>query len=242
MRVAILGTAPSSRALAPFDNPDWEIWACSPSNSTDGTLPRVTRWFELHALSDLRQERWKSWVKPYVDALNAKSCSVYMQEKNELVPKAEVFPVDVLTKTYGRRFFTSSIAWMIAFALHEGATEIGIYGVDMCAASEYEFERPGCQYFIDLARTLGVTVTIPPQSDLGGPTPLYGFGDANPIVIRLKEHAHVLRGRIATAKQRIAQIEGEKVHLTGEINHLEGALEENIYVRRTWFAWSGPDS
>jgi hypothetical protein len=30
MNVILLGTAPSSMRLAPFGNPEWEIWACSP--------------------------------------------------------------------------------------------------------------------------------------------------------------------------------------------------------------------
>src|SRR5215467_5742575 len=31
-KVAIIGTAPSSRMLAPFNDPTWDIWVCSPGN------------------------------------------------------------------------------------------------------------------------------------------------------------------------------------------------------------------
>ncbi len=44
MKVCILGGAPSSVALAPF-NSDWQIWACSPQMYQ---LPRVNVAFELH--------------------------------------------------------------------------------------------------------------------------------------------------------------------------------------------------
>jgi hypothetical protein len=29
-KIAVMGSAPSSVALAPFGDPSWEIWGCSP--------------------------------------------------------------------------------------------------------------------------------------------------------------------------------------------------------------------
>src|SRR5713226_4715918 len=46
LKIAMIGTAPSSRMLAPFNDPSWKIWACSPGNMN--ALPRVDTWFELH--------------------------------------------------------------------------------------------------------------------------------------------------------------------------------------------------
>src|SRR3990167_6788901 len=31
-KIAVIGTAPSSRMLAPFNDPSWKIWSCSPGN------------------------------------------------------------------------------------------------------------------------------------------------------------------------------------------------------------------
>ena len=39
LKVALIGTAPSSRMLAPFNDPSWTIWACSPGNQN--ILPRA---------------------------------------------------------------------------------------------------------------------------------------------------------------------------------------------------------
>jgi hypothetical protein len=239
MKVAIVGAAPSSRGLAPFDDPDWKIWTCSPGNRI--VMKRVDAWFELHALIDLESERWKPWVTPYSEYLRTLTCPVYMQGETPLVPGAKVFPANELVAEFGSNFFTSSVAWMIAFAIRSGAREIAIYGVDMEAGSEYDYERPGCQYFIQEARKRGITVTIPPQSSLGAPVPLYGYGDANPIATKLKEHCYELRGRIAGLDQKLADLDAERANLTNERAHLQGAIEENIYMRRSWLAWSGPD-
>ena len=46
-KIAILGTAPSSMALAPFKDPAWSIWACSPGAfpicADNGHAPRRER-------------------------------------------------------------------------------------------------------------------------------------------------------------------------------------------------------
>ena len=49
-KVAIVGGA-NTRRLAPYADDTWEIWAYS---SLRLTTPRITRWFEMHALEDLR--------------------------------------------------------------------------------------------------------------------------------------------------------------------------------------------
>lgn len=242
MKVAIVGAAPSSRSLAPFASPDWEIWCCSPGNM--GKMPRVTAWFELHAVVDLRMPRWAEWVDPYCAFLRAASFPVYMQEANELVPNAVAFPHRELARQYGGAPLTSSIAWMMAYALDvdQGATEIALFGVDMAASTEHDYERPGCQYFIRHARDRGIKVHIPPQSDLDATAPLYGIGDSNPMATRLKAHWYEMQDRITQGDSRLAELEAEKAHLLQVRRHLEGAMEENVYVRRTWLAWSGPDT
>ena len=157
MKVAILGTVPNSKMLAPFDDEGYEIWVCSPGNR-GGVIPRVTRWFELHGVIDMYGPENNDWRGPYFDWLKTQSFPVYMQEPNDLLPQAKVFPRDDLLKEFGRfgRInFTSSISWMIGYAMHLKAEEIGIYGVDM-AATEEAYEEARRQ----LAR-----LNVPPVSD-----------------------------------------------------------------------------
>ncbi len=165
-----------------------------------------------------------------------------MQEVNAFVPKAVVFPKDELLADFGRvSFFTSTASWMLAKAIYDKVDEIGLYGLDMTAASEWEYERPGAQYFIKVARDRGIKVIIPSQSDIDVPVPLYGYGDSDPIAVKMIEHGHELRGRIAEFDRRIAQLDHERAQAVINRAHLTGALENNIHIRRAWFAWSGPD-
>lgn len=46
--IAILGSNPANVMDAPFGDPGWLIYACSPHNVEHRTLPRVDQWFEVH--------------------------------------------------------------------------------------------------------------------------------------------------------------------------------------------------
>src|SRR6185369_4436947 len=51
-RIALLGSAPSSIRLAPFKDPSWTIWACSPgvypTLAMERTFQPGDAYFELH--------------------------------------------------------------------------------------------------------------------------------------------------------------------------------------------------
>lgn len=238
LQVAIVGAAPSSRMLAPFKDETWEIWACSAGNTK--ALPRITQWFELHDLVDLTSERWSSWCVEYLEILRNAKYKVWMHS-NEVVPNAEAFPKDALVEKWPDAPFTSSFAWMMAKAIYDGATKISVYGVDLTAGMEYEYERPGAQYWISWARQAGIEVFIPAESDLGYAIPLYGFDDAQPAARKLKCQCYELRARIADMDAQTEALQRRISTIVQERQQLKGALNQAIYFRRTFLAWSGPD-
>lgn len=228
MKVAIVGTVPVSRVLAPYEDQSWEIWPCSPGNR--GQIPRVTKWFELHAIVSLRAPENAQWAQPYFAFLNEGQFPVYMQEKNDLVKQATVFPRDRLLEKFGRNWFTSSVAWMMAFAIDQmgPGDEIGIFGVDMAANEEhYSAQRAGCVHFIELAKAKGIKVSIPMESCLGMGTPLYGYDQAS----RFGRKLYV---REMECRNQIANLEGQLQRIRDELNYMRGALEDIQYTRRTF--------
>jgi hypothetical protein len=64
-KIAIMGSHPLTKMQAPFDDPDWKIWACSPHNFEKERLPRVDEWFENHvpAGDDERQGTLENWLQ-----------------------------------------------------------------------------------------------------------------------------------------------------------------------------------
>jgi len=243
MKIALLGSAPSSVKLAPFVDPTWQIWGCSP-----GLYPlarRLDEWFELHRWEPPvlgRHDQQVPWFTPEYVGWMVGLPVVWMVKKVPEIPGAREIPWQALVDRYGPYFFTSSLAWMSAMAIERILTKrrhpeaaasdkhpdmIGYWGVDMAAGEEYGYQRAGCQYFVMVARSLGIEVVVPPQSDLLRPPGLYG----------VDEHLH---RRIKWAAKR-AELEFHKKDFentaTGALKHaayMQGALDTLTYMEQNW--------
>lgn len=237
MKVCLLGTAPSSRLTAPFDDESYEIWVCSAGNSQAAAPKRITKWFELHAICDMVGVENKGWSIPYYAWLRDQKFPVYMQEKNDYVPQAIVFPYRKLTERFGpnkekhlANWFTSSIAWMWAYALtmmHEG-DEVAVFGVDMAAAEEaYTAQKAGLHRFVELSYEMGVKVTIPFESCLGKTLPLYGYSEATPMGRKMQWRRHEMKSIRASLDNEIQQKMLQRAFF-------DGAIEGVEYDIRTW--------
>ena len=224
LKIALIGTAPSSRGLAPYDDPEWQIWACSPGNTGVGKLPRVDAWFEIH--SNLLWPECEAYGKPYIEWLKQQTFPIYMQDQR-LVPHAISLPIQELVTEFGKYFFTSSFAYMIAMAIKAGASEIALFGIDMASKDEYIKQRPGGHYFMQEAAKRGIKVSVPFESDLAQPPALYGYDDSTPFGRKM----HV---REKELQERIAGMKAERDKLNHGITYLEGALENMDYTKSIW--------
>jgi hypothetical protein len=222
LKVALIGTAPSSRMLAPFNDPSWKIWACSPGNMN--SLPRVDVWFELH--SNLLWPEHESYGRPYIEWLKQQAFPIYMQDQSQ-VPQAMTFPRDEMVAEFGDEFFTSSFAWMMALAIKAGASEIALYGVDMASRDEYIRQRPGFYYFKREAMRRGVKVSAPHESDIMQSPPLYAFVDSTPFGRKILARRQEVKGRIDS-------MVGQRDQLNNSITYLQGAQEDLDYFESIW--------
>ncbi len=222
MNIALIGSAPSSIHLAPYGNPDWEIWGCSPAVHFYG--PQMQRYFELH-----RWEPGQPWFsESYVKFLENFSGPVVMSEKVESVKNCILLPWQELVEKYGDYFFTSSLAWMMAMAIEEGAKKIGLWGVDMAATTEYHDQRMGCQYFAMIAKAKGIEVGVPPTSDLLRPAPLYGVCETSHAWIKQRQRAIELSERLKECRLTIKD-------KTEEMHFLLGAMDDQDWNLHSWF-------
>lgn len=219
-KIALLGAAPSSRKLAPFNDITWEIWACSPPNYD---APRVEAWFELH---NLDRKIGHTANAPYIQAL-IRHPRVYVAVPDSRLPKAIVYPYKEMIDKYGKYFFTSSLAWMMAMAIEQRPEKIGIWGVDMSAAEEYGYQRAGMHYFMMKAKEAGIKIMLPAQSDLLQPVPPYGFKEQWPMWWKQKARREELEGRLKNARDQIQNFRREEYIFAG-------ALDDMNYMDNTW--------
>lgn len=121
---------------------------------------RYTKLFEMHDRS-----LWERRGEEYLDLLKSSDVPIVMQQQYEDIPNSVPFPLQDAIVEFGD-YFNSSIAYMLALAILEGHDEIEIYGVDNLTDSEFAYERPCNEYFIGMAKGMGLDVKIAEGSHL----------------------------------------------------------------------------
>ena len=222
LKIALIGSAPSSIRNAPYHDESWQVWGCSPG--AYGVVPkgRSNVWWELH-----RYEPGAAWFSPEYCQFLEDHPRVMVAEKVPQIPNGETLPVDELVKKYSPYFFTSSVAWMMAVAIEMGATKIGLWGIDMAATEEYEAQRSGLHYFALIAAQKGIEVGVPPESDLFRPRFLYGVDEVTHSHVKLRVRRHELLSRKQDVATRLANAQQEAAFI-------EGALDDLNYMHMTW--------
>jgi hypothetical protein len=152
LKIAVIGLSPKTHDLAPWNDPDWQKYGLP---WDEGYWQRLDCGFEMHDSRLLASEHSRRKAD-YLDRLKELP-RLYMQAN---------YPFDDVAKTIGGYYFNSSIAYAMALAIHEGAEEIGVWGVDLVADEEYAYQRPNMEYLIGIARGRGIKVHIPDDSAL----------------------------------------------------------------------------
>lgn len=239
MKIALIGSAPSSIRLAPYSDPDYQIWACSPG--TYPVIPRCDKFFELHRPEFGvvgKAETQVPWFSPEYVAWMKMQKEVVMTYAHPDFPNSTTLPSQALQEKYGNYFFTSSLAWMMAMALDAieesrktrttpEVDAIGLWGVDMSHTTEYGAQRQGCQFFIQIANQLGIEIIVPNESDLLRPATLYGVVEHDHHHIKNTIRKRELETRLAVAKQNLEQCKHE-------VSFLQGAIDDITYQLDTW--------
>lgn len=217
MKVLILGTAISSLKGAPFGD-DWEIWGCGIAwQFTD----RVNRWFEMHNVDDLRKS--PELYGTHLTWLDSQETPTMVREPWKGIKNPEIYPIEEVVSNFGD-YFTSTVAYMIGYAMLKGATEIALLGVNMAWSEEYGEQRPGCEHLLGIAKGRGISITLPDTTDLLK-APLYAYTEPSAALAGLDSKLTSLR-REGTRRGIEAQNAREALLRN------EGAIEALEYTRR----------
>ena len=185
-KVAIVGFA-GTRDEAPYNDPEYEIWTV---NNLHNFVPRQDRIFQLH-------QRWEWQPAPgepryhgvdtekHVKYLQTCGIPVYGVDVYPDIPTSVRYPLETMIEEFGiprtghdtgkDAYFTNSISFMIALAIYEGFKVIEVYGVDMAVGTEYNEQRPSCEYYLGIAIGRGIEVKLPASADLLKSRFIYGF-------------------------------------------------------------------
>lgn len=211
-KICILGSAESTKDLAPFDDPSWEIWGLAWRYYDH---PRMDVCFDIHDPSMwheyVKPEIYGAWLQKPEDA-EGNPVDVYLLPHVAAeYTGSKPYPLDKAEQLMGRRYFTSSFSYMLAKAIIDGATEIAIFGVDLVSDEEYFEQRPAAEYLLGIAQAHGIKITIPEQSALLKASFIYGQEPAigeDPMSLRYIEKAKTYREKIQDLKAQIYTLEG----------------------------------
>lgn len=219
-KIAVMGSAVSSVGLTPFNDPEWEIWSCSPANKN---IPRCEVWFELHNPELKVREglsEWMEWLKT--------KPIVYMQQAYPGYVGSRQYPLEEIVNKWGPYLWTSQLSFMLALAIEQKPASIGLFGVDMAANSEYNQQRLACQAFLyHIMTKTNIKLHVPPESDIMEPAPFYGYCESS-------RQWRKYYARKLELQQRISALTAESDAKASEVKHLVGALDDMEYHHAHW--------
>ena len=165
-KLAIIGYG-LSRKLAPFEDPDFEIWGL---NVIFYKVPHPDRWFEMHhrCLETVEPPQYRQWLATQT------RIPVYMRDFYKDIPAACRYPIEEITNTFGP-YLTSTVTMMMALGIYEGFGEIHLYGISPDPGSVYAKQRACIEYYLGIMHGAGIEYYFPPDSHLLEAEEIYGY-------------------------------------------------------------------
>lgn len=231
--VAIVGTHPTTRDEAPFDNPDVDIWGFN-NQMVQGWCRRATAIFDIHHPADIHRRRLEH--PAFGDWLSKqKEITVYTPSPIEDCPRNEVYPLDEvcadLFPNFKRgdevnKYFTSGPCYALALAIHKGYERIEMYGIEMESNSEYVYQRDGIGLFFGIALGRGIEVFLPRKSMMFF-SPLYGYDDSSTRLDREAFETRASELQIAM-EQTFSLYNSTKGELANVVNRIDQAKRAGL--------------
>jgi hypothetical protein len=165
-KLAIVCMAPTSRGEAPYDDYSWDVWGLNEAADAPWFKRKdPTAWFQIHPKFDFMRamnrndpKHWQ-WLQEY------HPFPIFMQYNFRDVPAAVRYPLEEVMDL-GGMYLTSTPAMMLALGILMGYKTIGIWGVEMQHESEYGYQKPCMEYWLGVAKGLGIEVYLPPNCAL----------------------------------------------------------------------------
>lgn len=232
-QIAICGFASSTRHHIPVADPSWIITTL---NQLYRHIPRSDVHFDIHHYwkeENVAGTDHEGWIK---------GCGIpcYMADLYPEAPTGVRYPVERLIAKYGLDYFTSTVAFEVAWAIDCFDREvqkqidalpyvptpnevkalyeqyrIGIYGIDLIVGTEYDWQKACVEFWIGIGAAKGIHFSIPQESALLKQQYRYGY-EREPNTGLLK---------ISELNARFNEIEIIKQKLFMRMHQMNGAVE-----------------
>lgn len=157
--VAIVGAHQDTRHLAPYDDPTVDIWVQNESGMMPW-CPKVDAVFQVHLPTVYKNPQNRAEV-PYWEWLQQEHrFPIYMQKVDPEVPSSVRYPFEEVQSLplCEPKMFTSTTAYMLAYAVLIGVPKIQMYGIEASFYQEYKQQREGIAYWVGYCQGHGIPV------------------------------------------------------------------------------------
>lgn len=225
--VVILGTAGTLNAT-PWDLPENDYWACQPVltyKQHEGH--RIDAIFEMHPM-----ETWKSFVEVLNGYTVNKTTPVFMLSQNKQIRNSISYPIKevqemVKDNTKLKKYFTSTIAYMIALAIWMGYKSIELYGCHMAADEErYSFQRACCEAWLNYGYGKGISYWLPDESAIMSSSYMYGYEQMNGFYLKLMNRREMMNNGLNNMRKQLRELQADCDKQEGAVLGLDQLIAE----------------
>lgn len=172
--LAIVGSNPKTRELAPYDDESFEIWLFNEAAQKSEVYRRWDALLQIHLpevysspVNWINTEHW-NWLQ------QDHGKRIYMIEVDARVPNSVKYPLEGVLSLIPYRYLRSSPAMALGLAIYLGYRHIQMYGSDFISNTEYQYQAINLAYWIGLAHGKGIDLDMRCWQD-EFEQPIYGF-------------------------------------------------------------------
>jgi hypothetical protein len=209
-KLAIVGSGPNTRHLAPFYDLEYDIWVFNEAANRDW-CKRWTACFQIHPEDIYKGHNTKD-AKHWDWLQQSHSKPIYMQEVDPLIPDGVRFPLNDAFEVAGAdiQMFSTTFAYMAALAIMQGYKKVSIFGVEL-SATEYKYQKDSYMFWMGFLRGRLGAENVDNAVLYGGVNifnvPLYGYdGNFAFGVDYFSERAKILESEWTAANKSLSNI------------------------------------
>lgn len=121
--------------------------------------------------------------------------TLHKMKLGSIVLKSSIYPYKRIVKKFGTEYFTSSIGYMLAYAIDKNYERIRLYGVDMSSTREYAQEKGGVEFWIGLGMGRGIEFEISEGSTIMCPAMGVPYGWRPKCDLKMIDPNNLLGGK-----------------------------------------------
>ncbi len=218
-KLAIVGTAASSVTLANNLDESWGIYCL---NAAIKQVNRYDLHFELHKVEYLES---LGGMDIYFDVIRQSGSRSMMQDAHDAFPEAQIYPLEAITKAFGR-YFNNSASFMLAYAMwaNPNLKYLKVYGIEMSGDDEYSYQRPNFEHYLGIAKGRGIVVSLPDSCPLLHCAYMYGFERPSPVLAHAEMVHKMFKGTHEGWDTKRKQAEANEDYYRGGKDSMERFL------------------